>query len=94
VIPKSHEIRRLARCSSIYPLGQFHWPGQDLRSEPLMKRKRALRQLLKSYRSKLIKEVLFVQERRVDLFDARVRHDVEGIVAKCYDGAYTPTRSG
>ena len=63
--------------------------GRDLRRLPLIERKPALRRLV-SRRSTLIEEALWVPERGRMLFTVVQQHDLEGIVAKRKDDAYTP----
>jgi bifunctional non-homologous end joining protein LigD len=62
--------------------------GKDLRSLPLIARKKQLRKLI-SNRSSLL-YVDHVEARGEDLFRLACREDLEGIVAKRKDGAYGP----
>ena len=64
--------------------------GRDLRRLALIERKRALRRLLPR-RSTLIEEALWVPERGRMLFTVVQQHDLEGIVAKRKNDAYTPS---
>lgn len=63
--------------------------GRDLRTLPLIKRKHALRRLLHR-RPKMIKEAPYVARRGRALFDAAIRDDLEGIVAKRRTDPYEP----
>jgi ATP-dependent DNA ligase len=57
---------------------------------PLIERKRALRELLPR-RPRLIEQAIWVPGRGRDLFALVQQHDLEGIVAKRKDDAYTPS---
>ena len=63
--------------------------GEDLRRRLLVERKLALRSVLPQSPS-LIEEAIWIPERGLDLFRLVVEHDLEGIVAKRKDDAYTP----
>jgi bifunctional non-homologous end joining protein LigD len=79
------------RADASYVAFDLLWlNGRDLRRLPLIDRKRALRRLL-SGRSTLIEEALWVPERGRMLFTVVQQHDLEGIVAKRKDDAYTPS---
>jgi ATP-dependent DNA ligase len=64
--------------------------GRDLRGKPLLERKRALvRVLLRD--QKLIEEALCVADRGLELCQLVLDHDLEGVIAKRKDGAYSPS---
>jgi bifunctional non-homologous end joining protein LigD len=63
--------------------------GRDLRTQPLIKRKRRLEQLIPANNATLSR-VLAVEEHGRELFEAAQRLDLEGIVAKRKADAYTP----
>jgi bifunctional non-homologous end joining protein LigD len=72
--------------------------GQDLRRKPLLERKRALARILLrdqpliELRDRpLIEEALYVADRGLELFQLVQDHDLEGIIAKRKDGAYSPS---
>lgn len=65
--------------------------GKDLRSLPLLTRKRQLRRLIPKTGSPLL-YVSHVEERGEDLFRLACREDLEGIVAKWREGIYDPNR--
>ena len=79
------------RADASYVAFDLLWlNGRDLRKRPLIERKRALRRLLPR-RATLIAETLWVPERGRMLFTVVQQHDLEGIVAKRKDDAYTPS---
>jgi bifunctional non-homologous end joining protein LigD len=61
--------------------------GHDLRTLPLLQRKRRLLQILPKVESRVM-YVDHVPKRGVDLFAAACRRDLEGIVAKWAHGSY------
>ncbi len=61
--------------------------GLDLRGEPLLARKRALRKLVPNYNSRF-RYVDHVRERGRDLFALACAHDTEGVVGKWTKGGY------
>jgi bifunctional non-homologous end joining protein LigD len=63
--------------------------GKDLRSLPLIKRKRQLEQLIPANNSTLSR-VLAVEEHGRELYEAAQRLDLEGIVAKRRADPYSP----
>jgi bifunctional non-homologous end joining protein LigD len=63
--------------------------GKDLRSLPLIARKKQLRKLIMNHLSSLL-YVDHLEARGEDLFRLACREDLEGIVAKRKDGAYGP----
>jgi bifunctional non-homologous end joining protein LigD len=63
--------------------------GRDLRSLPLIKRKRKLEQLIPTNNATLSR-VLAVEEHGRELFEAAQRLDLEGIVAKRRADPYSP----
>lgn len=63
--------------------------GRYLRPLPLIERKHLLRRLIPGRPSPLL-YVDHVAHTGVDLYDAVCARDMEGIVAKRSDGAYTP----
>ena len=64
--------------------------GQDLRRKPLLERKLALARLLPRGKP-LIEEALYVADRGLKLYQLVQNHDLEGIIAKRKDGAYSPS---
>jgi bifunctional non-homologous end joining protein LigD len=56
--------------------------GEDLRSLPLIERKKRLRRLLARRSNHLISEALTIEGRGRQLMAAAEEHDIEGIVAK------------
>jgi len=86
------DIMRRQGEPSYVAFGLLWLNGRDLQRKPLIDRKRALRRLLGRTRSKLIiKETLYVPARGRDLFDAVLRHGLEGIMAQRAADAYTPS---
>jgi bifunctional non-homologous end joining protein LigD len=63
--------------------------GWDLRSLPLIRRKRALMGLVPATTA-VVSQVFSIEERGRDLFDAAERLDLEGIVAKRKADPYRP----
>lgn len=61
--------------------------GRDLRRQPLLERKRLLRQLLPRVDSRL-RYVEHVDRRGAELFAQACDHDLEGVVAKWRHGTY------
>jgi bifunctional non-homologous end joining protein LigD len=63
--------------------------GKDIRNRPLMERKTMLRKLLKKYsKLKNIRESEYIENDGKKFFDAAVKKDLEGIMAKKKDSPY------
>src|SRR5262245_45166451 len=63
--------------------------GRDLRSQPLLERKRILRSLIPPQPCRIL-YADYVAKHGVKLFEAAVERDLEGVVAKQKNGRYTP----
>ena len=70
-----------------YAFDLLYQDGKDLRSLPLLERKRRLRQLIPLLPSRLL-YVGHITERGNDLYREVCRRDLEGIVAKWQHGTY------
>jgi len=81
-------LMRRAGGASYVAFDRLWLNGQDLRRQPLVERKLALESVLPQSPS-LIEEAIWIPERGLDLFRLVVEHDLEGIVAKRKDGAYS-----
>jgi ATP-dependent DNA ligase len=62
--------------------------GEDLRARPLHQRKRILASIMPRVESR-VRLVEGITERGTDFFQVACEHDLEGVVAKWKDGAYT-----
>ena len=63
--------------------------GRDLRREPLLERKRALERVIPRRRRPQIETAIWLHGAGSKLFQLVIDHDLEGIVAKRKDGAYS-----
>ena len=80
--PRFYDLMRRRAPQYFYAFDLLWKDGQDLRSLPLIKRKRLLKKIVKS-------PVLFVDHlvgRGIDLFQAVCQKDLEGIGAKAAQG--------
>jgi len=82
------DLMRHTSEASYVAFDQLRLNGEDLRRQPLVERKLALGSVL-SQSPSLIVEAIWLPERGLDLFRLVVEHDLEGIVAKRKDGAYS-----
>ena len=63
--------------------------GRNLRRKPLLERKRALGRIIPRRRRPLIETGIWLYGAGSKLFELVIDHDLEGIVAKRKDGAYS-----
>jgi bifunctional non-homologous end joining protein LigD len=87
--PQFYELlRRRGRGEPVFYVFDFLWlDGRDLRSTPLMERKRMLRDLVPEQPSVLL-YAHHVESRGCDFFRFACERDLEGVVAKLKSGAY------
>ncbi len=86
--PRFYDLMRRRSPQHFYAFDLLWLDGRDLRSLPLLERKRGLRTLIPPQPS----PVLYVQhitKNGVALFEAACANDLEGVVAKLATGAYT-----
>jgi bifunctional non-homologous end joining protein LigD len=84
--PQFYELMRRRMASTYCAFDLLSLNGRDLRSLPLLERKRLLQTLVKPP----LLYVGHVEARGVDLFQAACAQDLEGIVAKLAKGRYDP----
>ena len=82
-------MRKRKQDAVLYAFDLLWCDGEDLRSLPLVERKRRLRQLVRGHAGLLYAE--HVERRGVDLFHAVCQKDLEGVVAKHRDAPYVTT---
>ena len=86
--PLFYDLMRRRAPQHFYAFDLLWIDGEDLRSWPLLERKRRLRELIASPGPALY--VDHVAGAGVDLFEAVCANDMEGIVAKLAEGRYSP----
>ena len=72
-----------------YAFDVLYLHGRDLRDQPLLERKRILRSLIPPQPCRVL-YAGHIKAHGVQLFQAAVERDLEGVVAKHRDGRYTP----
>jgi bifunctional non-homologous end joining protein LigD len=87
--PRFFDLMRRRGPQHFYAFDLLWLNGRDLRSLPLVERKRMLRNLVPPQPSPIL-YVDYIEGQGTELFQAVCAEDVEGIVAKLAHGPYTP----
>ena len=85
--PQFYDLLRRRRTAYFYAFHLLELDGANLRAEPLIERKRLLRNLINPSCERLL-YVDHIDGAGIDLYDAACQHDLEGIVAKWKYGQY------
>jgi len=88
-VPQFRAMMKRQKPQHFYAFDLIWLDRRDLRSLPLIERKRLLRDIVPPQPSPLL-FVDHVMERGTELYEAACARDLEGIVAKLANGSYTP----
>jgi bifunctional non-homologous end joining protein LigD len=90
---QSHKNKFLENHLYYYVFDLLFYKGQDLREEPLIKRKNLLKQLIHSSSLSFIRYTDHIENNGTDFFHKAVEYQMEGIVGKKMDSPYLSKRS-